>query len=127
MPGSVGNVPAIQETSLAEDRVALTHQVKEASDIVAVVGGYLALRPAGPVFKALCPFHNDSRPSLDVDPRRSRYRCWACGKHGDGFKFVEEMEKVGFKEARAILATRAGIRLEETATPQDHARTRLLE
>jgi DNA primase len=108
------------------DPVELTKQIKAANDIVNVVGSYLALKPAGPVFKALCPFHSDSRPSLDVDPRRQRYRCWACGKHGDVITFVQEMEKVGFKEARQILATRAGIKLDETPSPQDQARIRLL-
>src|SRR5262249_20597121 len=91
-----------------------------------VVGGYLALTPAAGTFKALCPFHQDSRPSLDVDPRRQRYRCWACGKHGDVISFVQEMEKVGFREARQILATRAGIKLDEQVSPQDEARIRLL-
>jgi len=108
------------------DPVELTKQIKAASDIVAVVGSYLALKPAGPTFKALCPFHGDSRPSLDVDPRRQRYRCWACGKHGDVITFVQEMEKVGFKEARIILANRAGIKLDHTPSPQDQARVRLL-
>ena len=113
---------------MPSDPVELTKQIKAASDIVHVVGSYLALRPVGGgVFKALCPFHNDSRPSLDVDPRRQRYRCWSCGKHGDVITFVEEMEKVGFKEARQILADRAGIKLEEVVSPQDLARTRLLE
>ena len=65
-----------------QDWAALTQQIKEASDIVAVVGGYISLRPAGPTFKGLCPFHDDKHPSLDVDPRRQRYRCWACSKAG---------------------------------------------
>jgi DNA primase len=108
------------------DPVELTKQIKAASDIVAVVGGYLALKPTGPTFKALCPFHTDSRPSLDVDPRRQRYRCWACGKHGDVISFVQEMEKVGFKEARLILANKAGIALDDRPSPQDQARVRLL-
>jgi DNA primase len=108
------------------DPVEQTKQIKAASDIVAVVGGYLSLKPAGPTFKALCPFHSDSRPSLDVDPRRQRYRCWACGKHGDVITFVQEVEKVGFKEARQILAVRAGIKLDDTPSPQDQARLRLL-
>ncbi|MBA4188605.1 MAG: DNA primase [Planctomycetaceae bacterium] len=112
---------------MPSDPVELTKQIKAASDIVAVVGSYLAVKPAGPVFKALCPFHNDSRPSLDVDPKRQRYKCWACGAHGDAFAFVQHMEKVGFTEARAILAQRAGIKFEETQTPQDHQKSRLLE
>jgi DNA primase len=109
------------------DPVDLTKQIKAASDIVAVVSSYLAVKPAGSVFKALCPFHQDSRPSLDIDPSRQRYRCWACGAHGDAFAFVQHMEKVGFTEARAILAARAGIKLDEQQSPQDHHRTRLLE
>jgi DNA primase len=109
------------------DPVELTKQIKAASDIVAVVGSYLTVRPRGPIFVALCPFHNDTRPSLDIDPKRQRYRCWACGAYGDAFAFVEKMEKVGFKEARAILAARAGIKFDEPLTPQDHHRTHLLE
>lgn len=111
---------------MQSDPVELTKEIKAASDIVAVVGGYLALKPAGPTFKALCPFHQDSRPSLDVDPRRQRYRCWACGKHGDVISFVMDMEKVGFKEARILLANRAGIKLDDKPSPQDQARVRLL-
>jgi len=109
------------------DLVELTKQIKAASDIVAVVGSYLTVKPVGPVFKALCPFHNDSQPSLDIDPKRERYRCWSCGAHGDVFDFVRYMEKVGFKEAQSILATRAGIKFDEPFTPQDHHRTHLLE
>lgn len=112
---------------MPSDPVEQTKQVKAASDIVAVVGSYLAVKPAGKIFKALCPFHNDSRPSLDVDPGRQRYKCWACGAHGDVFAFVQHMEKVGFKEARQILADRAGIKLDEQASPQDQHRSKLLE
>jgi len=97
---------------LNADWAALTRQIKEASDIVAVVGSYLTLHPAGQTFKAVCPFHNDHKPSLDVDPRRQRYRCWACGKVGDAISFVQEYEKVDFVQARAILASRAGIAIE---------------
>jgi DNA primase len=108
------------------DPVEQTKQIKAACDIADVVGGYLTLHPAGPVFKAICPFHQDSRPSLDIDPRRQRYKCWACGAHGDVFSFVEHMEKVGFREARQILAKKARIKLDEQPSPQDQARSRLL-
>ena len=107
---------------MADDRVK---QVKEANDIVAVVGDYIALRPAGPTYKALCPFHDDHRPSFDVDPRRQRYRCWSCGKYGDVLSFVQEFERVGFVEALELLARRAGIELKKSAD-SPHARTRAL-
>ncbi len=96
---------------LENDRVKM---VKEASDIVEIVGSYISLRPAGQMtFKGLCPFHDDHRPSFDVDPKRGRYRCWSCGKYGDVITFVQEYEKVDFAEALEILAKRAGINLEK--------------
>jgi len=97
---------------LDNDRVKM---VKEASDIVDVIGSYISLRPAGQqTFKGLCPFHDDHRPSFDVDPKRGRYRCWSCGKYGDVITFVQEYEKVEFAEALEILAKRAGINLEKS-------------
>jgi DNA primase len=113
---------------LADDRDDLKRRVKEANDIVDVVGTYIALRPAGPTYKGLCPFHEDHRPSFDVDPRRQRYRCWACGKVGDVFTFIQEHDKVGFREALELLARRASISLEKThlARP-DSGRSVMLE
>ncbi len=119
-------VPCETGIPLAEDRLALTRQVKEASDIIAVVGGYLALQPAGPVYKALCPFHNDTRPSLNIDPRWQNFKCWACGKSGDVFTFIQEIEKVDFRESREILARRANISLDGQPGP-NLARLKLLD
>jgi DNA primase len=110
---------------LADDRVT---QVKQANDIVDVVGGYLALRPVGGTFKGLCPFHEDTHPSFDVDPRRQRFRCWSCGKYGDVLSFVQEFEHVTFPEALELLARRAGITLERTGNAnQGQGRAHLLD
>jgi DNA primase len=113
---------------VTEDRVAQVQRVKAANDIVDVVGAYIALRPVGPTFKGLCPFHDDRRPSLDVDPRRQRYRCWACGKFGDVLSFIQEHEKISFPEALELLARRAGITLEKTGdSQQNRSRALMLE
>ncbi len=113
---------------MADERGSLVKQVKEANDIVEVVGAYVTLRPAGPTFKGLCPFHDDHRPSFDVDPRRQRYRCWSCGKYGDVLNFVQEHERVDFREALELLARRAGIRLEKGADdPQQRGRAAMLD
>ncbi|MBI3822593.1 MAG: DNA primase [Planctomycetes bacterium] len=96
-----------------DDRTALRERIREANDIVDVVGSYLSLRPAGPTFKALCPFHEDKHPSLVVDPRKQSYKCWACGEWGDVFTFVQKMDHVEFPEALRTLAQRAGISLEK--------------
>jgi DNA primase len=111
---------------LADDH--LIKQVKEANDIVDVVGGYIALRKAGETFKGLCPFHDDTRPSFDVDPRRQRYRCWACNKYGDVIQFVQEHDRVTFPEALELLARRAGIVIEKKgASPESRSRALLLD
>lgn len=100
--------------------------MKEASDIVAVVGQYLTLKPAGKVFKGLCPFHNDSRPSFDVDPKFQNYRCWSCGAKGDVIKFVQDHDKISFLDAIELLAHRAGINLDQHKRPVDAAKLRLM-
>ncbi|MFL5244452.1 MAG: DNA primase [Gemmataceae bacterium] len=111
---------------MADD--AVIKQIKEANDIVAVVGSYVALRPAGATFKGLCPFHDDHNPSFDVDPRRQRFKCWSCNKYGDVFSFVQEHERVDFREALELLARRAGISLENTsASPQARSRALMLD
>jgi DNA primase len=101
-----------------DDWDALKQRVKEASDIVDVVGGYVPLQPRHGTFKGLCPFHDDHNASFDVDPRRQRYRCWACSKIGDVFSFVMEHERVDFREALELLARRAGISLEKVSKKQ---------
>jgi DNA primase len=112
---------------LGDDR-ALIEQIKQANDIVEVVGGYVALRPAGPTFKGLCPFHDDHRPSFDVDPRRQRYRCWSCGEYGDVLTFVQKHERVDFREAMELLARRAGISLKKAQdSPQQRSRALMLD
>lgn len=112
---------------LADDRAEI-QQVKDASDIVDVVGAYVALRQVGQTFKGLCPFHQDTRPSFDVDPRRQRYRCWSCNKFGDVIQFVQEFERITFREALELLGKRAGISLEKKgANPQDRSRALMFE
>ncbi len=111
---------------MADDRVK---QVKEANDIVAVIGGYVDLRPAGgPRFKGLCPFHDDHNPSLIVDQQWQNYKCWSCNKYGDVFTFVQEHERVSFAEALELLARRAGISLEKRGNSlQEQGRAAMLE
>ncbi|MFQ5411912.1 MAG: DNA primase, partial [Phycisphaerae bacterium] len=64
-------------------------------------------------FKGLCPFHHEKTPSFNVRPDRQYFKCFGCGAGGDVFKFVQMKEQVDFVEARAILANRAGISLDD--------------
>lgn len=87
-------------------------RVKQAIDIVDLVGSYVQLRREGRAFKALCPWHDDQRPSLTVNPERQSFKCWVCDIGGDVFSFVMQMEGVEFRQALAMLAERAGIALQ---------------
>ena len=108
--------------------VELKKQIKAANDIADVIQAYIPVQPAGKLFKALCPFHNDTRPSLQIDRQWQNYHCWACQERGDVFDFVMKFEKVEFPEALRILAQRAGIRLDPHAqSPEDQTRGRLLD
>jgi len=95
----------------AAGRDDLKERVREAVDIVELVGSYLSLRRAGKGFTGLCPWHDDSRPSLQVNPERQTFRCWVCDVGGDAFSFLMRMERLEFREALEQLADRAGIEL----------------
>ncbi len=86
-------------------------RVRQAIDIVDLVGSYLQLRREGRGYKALCPWHDDTRPSLQVNPERQSFKCWVCDIGGDIFSFMMKMENVEFPEAISMLADRAGIQL----------------
>ena len=88
-------------------------QVRQAIDIVDLLGSYMQLRRQGRGYVALCPWHDDTRPSLQVNPERQSFKCWVCDIGGDVFSFIMKMEGVEFPEALAMLADRAGIALEK--------------
>ena len=89
--------------------------IKQSLDLVALVGEYLPLHRSGSKYKALCPFHDDHNPSLELNPERQSYKCWSCGAGGDIFDFVKNIERVDFSEALRMLAERAGVTLEGSA------------
>lgn len=86
-------------------------QIRRSIDIVDLVGSYLTLRREGRYYKGLCPWHDDRRPSLQVNPERQTFKCWVCDLGGDIFSFVMKKEGVSFREALAMLAERAGVTL----------------
>ncbi len=103
--------PSSPSPSAAGPRDDLKERVRDATDIVDVVGSYIALRRGGKAMVGLCPWHDDSRPSLQVNPERQTFRCWVCDIGGDVFNFVMRMEKIEFREALEQLADRAGIQI----------------
>lgn len=90
-------------------------RVKEASDIVDVVGAHVSLKPRGREFVGLCPFHDDHSPSMAVIPHKQIFYCHACGTGGDVFSFVQKYHRMEFRAALEYLAQRAGIELRPLA------------
>jgi DNA primase len=94
-------------------------QIKERLPIADVISSYIKLDHAGANYKGRCPFHNEKTPSFMVSPARNSYYCFGCSAKGDIFTFVQEFEKVDFKESLKILADRAGIVLDTYRAPED--------
>lgn len=90
--------------------------LKQRLDIVDVVGHYLELKKNGANFKCVCPFHNDTTPSLVVSPAKQIYHCFACGAGGDSIKFVMEYEKLTYPETIEKLASMVNFSLSYTSS-----------
>ncbi len=84
--------------------------VKDAADIVKIIGEYVRLDKAGAQnYRGLCPFHKEKSPSFHVHALRQFYHCFGCGASGDVFTFVQKLENVTFPEALKTVAQKAGI------------------
>ncbi|MFZ1721986.1 MAG: DNA primase, partial [Microgenomates group bacterium] len=102
-------------------------EVKDATDIVTVIGERLTLQRAGTYYKANCPFHSERSPSFFVNETIQRYKCYGCGEHGDVFEFLEKYEGLSFYETLKFLAEKAGITLkEQSRTKEDELRDEVL-
>ena len=71
-------------------------KVIDASDIVQIISEYIPLEKKGNDFKGLCPFHNDSNPSLSVSPTKKVFKCFSCNTAGNVIQFVQKIENITF-------------------------------
>jgi DNA primase len=94
--------------------------VRERTDLVRLVQQYVSLKKAGRRWVGLCPFHAEKTPSFGISPEQGLYYCHGCGKGGDAFRFLQEIETLEFPEAAERLAEQAGITLRhEGSSPGD--------
>jgi len=89
----------------------LLDRIREANDIVSVIGDYVVLKKAGRNYRALCPFHTEKTPSFMVSPEKQIFHCFGCGNGGNVFNFLMKYENITFPEAVRRLAKKAGIPL----------------
>ena len=95
---------------------ATVSQVQQANDIVDVVSEHVSLKRKGREMVGVCPFHDDHRPSMNVNAAKQIFKCFACGAGGDVFKFVQMRENLTFPQAIERLAERVGIKIRKLKT-----------
>ncbi len=108
---------------------AVIAQVRQAADIVDIVGQVTPLKLAGKSYKGLCPFHREKTPSFHVDRDKGLFYCFGCGTGGDVFKFLTLTERFTFPEAVEHVAARVGIDIprRKTRSARENDKDDLLE
>ena len=101
---------------------ATVEKIKEAANIVDVVGEFVTLRKAGMNYKGLCPFHNEKTPSFIVSPSRGTCHCFGCGKGGNAVSFIMEHEQMTYPEALRWLANKYHIEIKERELSDEEKR-----
>jgi DNA primase len=99
-------------------------EIRSKADIVEVIGQHVQLKKAGKNYKGLCPFHGEKTPSFNVQRDKGFFHCFGCGKHGDVFTFVMELEGKSFVEAAEQLGARFGVEVPKIAESPELARAR---
>jgi len=96
----------------------LLDEIADRCDIVSIVNEYVPLKRRGRNYQGLCPFHHEKTPSFSVSPDKKIFHCFGCGKGGNVFRFIMEIEGIPFMEAVEKLAKRAGVKLPEKEITQ---------
>ena len=87
----------------------LTNEIRSKIDIVDVIGERIPLTSKGKNFFGVCPFHEDTNPSMSVSREKQIYRCFSCGASGNVFTFLMEYEHKSFKEVLKDLGDKVGV------------------
>lgn len=93
------------------DNTNIINEIRSKVDIVDIISSYLPLTQKGKNFFGVCPFHDDTNPSMSVSRDKQIYRCFSCGASGNVFSFIMDYEHISFKEALVILSNKTGIEL----------------
>ncbi|MDR2560921.1 MAG: DNA primase [Holophagales bacterium] len=100
----------------------LIQQIKDATNLVELVGQTVKLRKQGNAWIGLCPFHSEKTASFHVVPEKGFYHCFGCNKTGDAFSWLMERDGLTFVEAKEQLAKSAGIELPKFRGSRDPAK-----
>ena len=93
-------------------------EVKDKADIVDVISEHIVLKKKGKEFVGICPFHDDSKPSMTVSPTKQFYYCFSCGAGGNSIKFLMEFTRNNFTDVVLSLAKKNDINVINVEGPQ---------
>jgi DNA primase len=100
----------------------IVDQVRDGTDLVAVVSRHVRLERRGNSYVGLCPFHQERSPSFNVVPHKHMYHCFGCRAGGDVFRFLMQMDGISFIEAVKELAAPLGIEVPEREITEEERR-----
>ena len=89
------------------------NEIRQSVDIVDVIGNYLSLQKKGRNYVSLCPFHDDSHPSMSISPERQIYMCFVCHNGENVFTFLKNYLKIPYIEAVKMVASMGNIDISE--------------
>ena len=96
-------------------------EVKDKADIVDVISEHIVLKRKGREFVGICPFHDDSKPSMTVSPAKQFYYCFSCGAGGNSIKFLMEFTRANFSDVVLSLAKKNNINIESLNSSDEEA------
>lgn len=94
-------------------------EIRNASDIVDIISGFIQLKKRGKNFIGLCPFHQEKTPSFTVSEEKQIYHCFGCGAGGNVFKFLMDYKNISFVEAVEEIAEHVGIKIQYDSAPSE--------
>ena len=107
---------------------SIIEEIRNRTDVVAVIGRHVDLQKSGRTWKGCCPFHGERTPSFHVYPEDKHFKCYGCGEYGDVFKFLQKLEGKEFPEVVRSLAAEVGVEIpEETVEDTVEARRKRKE
>lgn len=101
--------------SISQD---IIETIKQSASIEEVIGDFVSLKKKGHYYLGCCPFHDEKTPSFTVTPAKGIFKCFGCGKAGDSIQFLMELEGLNYPEALKYLASKYGIEVQETVSPE---------
>ena len=93
----------------------IIEEVRKKTDIVDLISEYIPLIKKGKNYFGVCPFHDDSNPSMSVSREKQIYKCFSCGASGNIYNFLMDYEHIDFKDALSKLSSKLGINVETTS------------